>query len=549
MAWNELKGLGVGAGWLGLACIALITVALYWPALHGQAISDDFFLLEVGDQRSVSERVASHFAAGLGGNTDNADNTVPVYRPLFLTALTLIGALGGGDVLAHHLFSVLLYLSNLILLFLILKRHVRVGSAAALGATAFFAFMPSHVESVAWMSGVSDPLAALFLLAAFLSYCVYLESSRPLALAVFLVLYAASLLSKEVALVFPVWALLYGYLAYRRVPALALLLQCLLAGLFMLLRAQALDAGAPLPSPTFERVAGGLDFLSAYAALWFFPLQFPFFTAPPEGALGSVLGWIGLLLGTGLAFLAWRLAAGRQRAIAIAWVAWIALMAWPAMILAAVPTPAFAVRFLYLPSVGLAALLAILCDHLLTHGIPGRALVVGLFGAVLAWNAAVTCQESSSWASPEHLYSKLVEIPPNRTESLIALGNLALERGDLRIASRHFEEAASHARQPLQKAAGLAGLGTVAGLSGEFARSRRLFEEAVAINASNAEAWSGLGNMAWMQGRLGDALHAYETAYRLQPSSAVNVQNLLMAYERSGRTDDARRLRRRAGQD
>src|SRR5438477_71308 len=92
-------------------------------------------------------------------------------------------------------------------------RLVQDRAAAAVGA-ALFGLHPIHVEAVAWVSGVTDPLAALLMLASFISFLCAHDPGRKKAgwWGVSLVAYALAMMSKETALVLPALIFVYAWI-------------------------------------------------------------------------------------------------------------------------------------------------------------------------------------------------------------------------------------------------------------------------------------------------------------------------------------------------
>src|SRR6185503_3228338 len=89
----------------------------------------------------------------------------PYYRPLFTSLFTINYAIFGTKAWGWHLINLLMHVSVTLLVFLVIKEATERKWTALIAAT-LFAVHPVHAESVAWVSGVTDPLLALFLLAA-----------------------------------------------------------------------------------------------------------------------------------------------------------------------------------------------------------------------------------------------------------------------------------------------------------------------------------------------------------------------------------------------
>ncbi len=127
------------------------------------------------------------------------------YRPIFLLWLRLQYLAFGLNPWGWHLCTVLCHLAVTLLVYFVAVRLLK-DRVAALFATLIFGLHPIHVEAVAWVSGVTEPLFAMFLLASYL--CYLKKRSDPaqgrLYLVASLILYALASLSKETAVVLPV---------------------------------------------------------------------------------------------------------------------------------------------------------------------------------------------------------------------------------------------------------------------------------------------------------------------------------------------------------
>jgi len=126
------------------------------------------------------------------------------YRPIFLLWFRLQYLVFGLNAWGWHLCTVLCHMGVTLLVYFTAARLLE-DRLAALFTTLIFGLHPTHAEGVAWVSGVTEPLFALFLFASYLCYLkkraeperarIYLVGS--------LVLYALACLSKETAVVLP----------------------------------------------------------------------------------------------------------------------------------------------------------------------------------------------------------------------------------------------------------------------------------------------------------------------------------------------------------
>ncbi len=125
------------------------------------------------------------------------------YRPLVMLSYIVDEAIWGKTPFGFHLTVVLLHLVNTILVFFLCQfilRRFEYGHIGALIAALVFAVHPIHTESVAWMAGRSDTMAAVFFFLSLLLYLQYKEKRRLYWLALSTVVFFLAALAKEVSL-------------------------------------------------------------------------------------------------------------------------------------------------------------------------------------------------------------------------------------------------------------------------------------------------------------------------------------------------------------
>ncbi len=123
----------------------------------------------------------------------------PYYRPLFTVLFTVEYQMFGLWQQGWHLVSLLLHLLCAIAVYYVLLRLAKRKSVAVIVA-ALFAIYPVHVESVSWISGVTDPLFGLFALWSFYFYLRFKDERHRAQLIYSLLFFIFAVLSKETAL-------------------------------------------------------------------------------------------------------------------------------------------------------------------------------------------------------------------------------------------------------------------------------------------------------------------------------------------------------------
>lgn len=217
-----------------LAFLAALVWLLYLGSLHNPFTFDDWHVIPQNPSVRGPSDIPSFFKdpatfSLLVGNRD--------YRPVFLTSMALCWSAGGGSTLPFHVVSVFLHMSNVLLLFLILRRCfssardrpgvwvVPHAEWAALLAAILFAAHPLASESINYISSQSVPLAALFYLLSFYLFCTVHDehggssgwSSRGRSVASYMA-YFLALLSKPIAITLPLNLVLWDLLIDRRTP-------------------------------------------------------------------------------------------------------------------------------------------------------------------------------------------------------------------------------------------------------------------------------------------------------------------------------------------
>ena len=197
-------------GWLVAAMLALVTLALYWPATHHDFINYD-------DDEYVTSNV--HVQNGLTVESIKWAFLNPVsanWHPVTMLSHMLDCQVFGLKPWGHHLTSVLLHAFNTVLVFLLLRRMTGALWRSALVA-ALFAWHPLHVESVAWVAERKDVLSGFFGLLALIFYVRYAQSETQSSkfkiqnYLLSLFFFALGLMSKPMLVTWPFVMLLLDY--------------------------------------------------------------------------------------------------------------------------------------------------------------------------------------------------------------------------------------------------------------------------------------------------------------------------------------------------
>ncbi len=155
------------AGLLLVFCgFAVLTLAVYRGALHGELVSDDFGYL---DSHPYTADLSTSNVLAILDPFGAARLYAADYAPVHLLLTSIERQIFADEVLGYHLVNVFVHALNVILLVALLLRS-RVPLAGALLGGALFTVHPANVEAVAWVSQLKTNAALAFSLGALLAF-------------------------------------------------------------------------------------------------------------------------------------------------------------------------------------------------------------------------------------------------------------------------------------------------------------------------------------------------------------------------------------------
>ena len=370
-------------GWK-IALVLAMTFAAYSPTLRFQFVHDDWGQIvqnpAVHSWRAVPNYFTSHVWEGF-----EPEQRGNYFRPLFLLWVRLNDALFGNRAWGWHLTTILAHLLATYLVYQ-LALQLGIGRPVALVAALLFGLHPAHIEAVDWVSGVTEPLLGILALA---SVICYIAARREFALGfsrhvASLGFFALALLEKETAVILPAFLWLYewthGQEAGRSCGVGKLLAWCagtlrktwgyfLILLLYVPLRVHALGKFSYVITPMSARVL----FLTWPTQIWFWirhllwPVGLCTFYDLPQVSQATVTTFVlPALLDIAAGFLLVAIARGSRDFAFFA--GWLVLPLLPLLNLRVFVANDFAHdRYLYLPSVGLAVLVAMALDKWCTR--------------------------------------------------------------------------------------------------------------------------------------------------------------------------------------
>jgi protein O-mannosyl-transferase len=423
--------------------VCVLSALVYLPTLAFGFVYDDVPQIlknpAIRNWSYLPQYFTSHVWAAIYPNS--AGN---YYRPLFLMWLRLSYVLFGANPVGWHAACVLCHVGATYLVFRFTEK-LTCDRGISFVAALLFGLHPAHIENVAWISGVTDPLMACFFLGSCLAFLRFLESRANLSLALSLAFFGLALLSKETAIVLPLLIFAISLVrlrsgisvgknrsrissATRETVAFVLLSLLYLGARYHAIRGFAHSTIPISWTDVFFTWPSVLWFYAKHLVLPIHISEFYSLDYVRHFSVGVFLLPIFLLLclvlALGLALRHWvRLRS--QKDICYLALALIVFPLLPVLDLRSLTAGDIVHdRYLYLPSVGFALLIAIFLSALRPR-LPERRRFMApaaVTGIVCLIYAVLVLTEQTQWANDIRLYTRGIESAPN---NLTVRDNLA----------------------------------------------------------------------------------------------------------------------------
>jgi protein O-mannosyl-transferase len=370
--------------WHLLGVVLVATFLAYARTLSYEFVHDDFLQFVTNPAihswtyvpQYFSKNVWAEVYPGTMGN---------YYRPVFLLWGRLNEALFGDQPGFWHLSALLAHLAATSLVYFIFVKLTADQLGGGISAIVF-GLHPVHIESVAWISGATDPLMTVFLMGSFLCYIhkARRAQGRAIWIALSLFLFALAMLTKETAVILPAILWVYEYIQDRSerdargwlgraasgwnalratLPFFALVIPYLAARTWAVGGFRHLLDNSPVQAVLYTWPSLGWFFIRHLVAPFGLSMFYELRRVDDPALANFVLPILGVACaGAGIV---WYAIKSRLAALATAW---IILPLLPMLDLRVLPPNDFAHdRYLYLPSVGVAILVSMAIRRLPAH--------------------------------------------------------------------------------------------------------------------------------------------------------------------------------------
>jgi protein O-mannosyl-transferase len=466
-----------------------------------------------------------------------AGGAASFYRPVFFIWLLLNRTLFGLHAWGWHLTAILAHLGATFLVYrlaLKLSKDRWIPLIAAL----IFGLHPVHVEAVVWISGATEPVLSLLFLGSLLALINYRERTDARFFALSLGLFLLALFSKETALALPGVVIAYEFIFNERTsdpdtsdwvsrsrtrckivfPFLAVTVSYVVVRRLVFRSFPA--AVSKIPFKTMALTWPSV--LEFYIKHLVWPTNLSVFYDSAFVTKATFLHfWLPLSMVVVTAAILVSVAIYSRTAILTFGLIWMLVTILPSLNFRVFQWREIAHdRYLYLPSVGFAMLLAVAIRRIpaasaqLITAPALQGVCVSLLGIVLGVS---TVGQSMVWASPLTLYCHAASVAPNNAGALYLLAGEFVARGQIKDGAAIYERllliAPNWGQAWLQ-------LGTLSFRAGQNGQAETQLLRATELDKSNAAAFYLLGLSYDESHKLREAEAALRRAVALEPSGS-----------------------------
>jgi tetratricopeptide (TPR) repeat protein len=426
--------------WIYLAGILFLTILIYSNSIKNDFIyqlDDDVYITNCNDIKAFSsanfDAIFSTAYAGL-------------YLPLTMLTYMIEFHFFGLNPTAYHTVNLLLHLINIVLVFLLIFK-IKPKPLIAGFVALFFAIHPMHAEAVSWLSERKDLLFSMFYLIGLNTYVLYAREKQPKFFLITLVVFILSLLSKPLAISFPLFLVMIDWYFGRKftlsvvtekVPFFALSLFFGLTAIYFAKTLNPQDSITPVFS-LFNRIFIVSDAILFYLYKVFAPLNLSVYHYYPKtvnGLIPAGFYFSAVLLLAIALFVLWLLVyklKNSRRDIIFG----LAFFVIPtAFVLQLVPVGrAYAAeRYTYLSYIGIFFIVAFFADQFLSNKSAFSAKIkpwlTGLFILVTIVFSTLTWERNKDWKDSLTMFTDLIEKNPEHGHPYLARGITKFQFGD-----------------------------------------------------------------------------------------------------------------------
>ncbi len=466
------------------------------------------------------------------------------WHPLTLVSHTLDWSIFRDNAGGHHLVSLLFHIGAAVLLFLFLYQSTNNFWPAAFAAF-FFTLHPLRVESVAWASERKDVLSMFWGMAALYAYLPYTSSRQVSRYIVCLFLFALALLSKPMMVTLPLVMLLLDYwplkrwqkalsspkeirlkltgrIVWEKIPFFILSFTVGIITVWAQCKAGALVhfEGMPLAG----RISNAATAYVVYLGKIFWPYHLSIFY-PYDSANFLWETLIAAFIMTAITFLV-VCCIKKLSFLFVGWF-WYLITLIPVIGIIQVGEQSMADRYTYLPTVGIAIMLAWGFTFLYQTGKIGKnvlsagAVITILTMAVLSWH------QCGYWKNSFTLFNHALRVTKN---NYVAYNNRGIFYAKIGLYQQAISDYNESIRLKPDYIEAYNNLGAAYASLNKHQDAIKNYNEALRLNPDHAEAYNNRGLAYGKLGQYQQAIADFNEAIHLKPDYADAYHNRAYAH-------------------
>ena len=421
--------------------LAIVTLAVFW-----QVNQYDFVNLDDGGYIYQNSYIRSGISLD-GLRWAFSTKYFHLWHPLTCLSLMFDYQLFGLNAGGYHLTNLILHILSTLLLFWLFNRLTGAIWKSAFVA-AFFALHPLHVESVAWITERKDVLSAFFWM---LTLCLYIYYTEKPAIKRYLLVFfgfVLALMSKPMVITLPVVMILLDYWPLGRFKSKKgnlILWQLreklpffILAAVFSIITLYTMYNPSVKLFPLGSRIANALVSFVTYLEKTFWPHDMAvFYPFPAQIPVWQVLLALSLILVITTVVI---VMAKRMPYLFVGWL-WYSITILPVIGIIQNGDYAMADRYHYLPSIGIAVMLAWGIPFMFTREDIRKKYLFPAGIVFLAIMTLLTWQQCGYWQNNLKLFSHALSVTKNNYLAHTNIASALFEEGKTKEAIYHCNEA------------------------------------------------------------------------------------------------------------
>ena len=462
------------------------------------------------------------------------------WHPLTWLSLMLDNHLFGLNASGYHMTNLILHILSTLLLFWLFNRMTGALWKSAFVA-AFFALHPMHVESIAWIAERKDVLSAFFWMLTLCLYVYYTENPNIGRYCLVLLSFACGLMSKSMVVTLPLIMILLDYWPLGRFEAkkdnfllwqlkekiLFFILSIIFSIITILSQPNSTEKGFSLASRLANAVVSFIIYLkktfwpSDMVVFYPFPEQIPFLQV--SGALFLII-----IISSSVIII-------RKNSpyLLVGWL-WYAITIMPVIGIIQIGYFAMADRFHYLPSIGLAVMLAWGIPALMKNKRTKQKVLLPMSLGFLSIMALLAWQQCSHWENNITLFRHALRVSKDNPLAHSNLGLALFNQGKIDESIKHYNEAI---RLKPKYSIPYFNRGTAYAKLSQYHLAIGDFSMAIGLEQNNADYYNSRGGTYVKLGQYHLAMNDFNKAISLKHDHANAYNNRAFCYFNQGKND------------